>query len=90
MLPIEYSFYQSYAWNKFVEEYYSAHKRRFKRLEYILVKADGEPVAIMPLRVTTFPKKKVEMTSWRTAGICNVVSPCNDDANADVMEALAQ
>lgn len=90
MLPIEYSFYQSYRWNKFVEGYYTTHKRRFKHLEYIVAKADGVPVAIMPLRVTTFPKKKVEMTSWRTAGICNVVSPWNDEANADVMDSLVE
>lgn len=88
MLPIEYSFYQTYPWNKFVDDYYTVHKRMFKRLEYILVRADGVPKAIMPLRVTMFPKKKVEMTSWRTAGICNVVSPVNNEVNADVMEAL--
>ncbi len=88
MPPIEYSFYQTYPWNKFVDDYYIVHRRMFKRLEYILVRADGLPKAIMPLRVTMFPKKKVEMTSWRTAGICNVVSPANNEENTDVMEAL--
>lgn len=76
--PIEYSFYQSYAWNEFVEEYYKQHSSRFKRLDYILMKVDGEPKAILPLRVTLFPKRKIEMTSWRTAGICNAVTPYNE------------
>jgi len=88
--PIEYSFYQSYPWNEFVEEYYGTHKRRFKRLEYILMKVDGTPMAIMPLQVTTFPKRKVEMTSWRTAGICNVVSPWNEAGHEPVFKALAE
>lgn len=86
--PIEYSFYQSYAWNEFVEEYYKQHSSRFKRLDYILMKVDGEPKAILPLRVTLFPKRKIEMTSWRTAGICNVVSPWNVAGHEDVFKSL--
>lgn len=90
ILPIEYSFYQSYPWNEFVEEYYRCHSSRFKRLEYILVREDNIPKAIMPLQISVFPKRRVEMTSWRTAGICNVVSPWNDAENGHLFERLAE
>lgn len=89
LAPIYYTFYQTYTWNRFVEEYYTCHKRYFKRLEYLLVRREGVPVAIMPLRVTTFPNKKIEMTSWRTAGVCNVVTPyLFDEEMPEIMEAL--
>ncbi|MCM1075854.1 MAG: GNAT family N-acetyltransferase [Bacteroides sp.] len=87
---LNYSFYQTYVWNEFVERYYAGMasvRYGLKRIEYILVRQDGEPVAILPLMVSKFGGK-VEMTSWRTSGINNVVSPFNDEKHSDVFSAL--
>lgn len=87
---INYTFYQSFRWNEFVERYYSQRltvKLGFKHIEYILVKQSDRPVAILPIMVS---RTKVEMTSWRTSGINNVVSPFNDKAHASIFEALVK
>lgn len=72
--PMAYSFYQTYEWNEYVDDYYRTKGWSWslvKRIEYFLVRVDGIPQAILPLLVTVFPKKKVEMTSWKTAGVNN-------------------
>lgn len=90
MPAIDYTFYQSFRWNEFVERFYSrkrAVRLGLKHIEYILVRNGGKPVAILPLMVYKY-SGKVEMTSWRTSGINNVVSPFNDDSHAGVFKAL--
>ncbi len=92
MNRMEYSFYQTYPWNEFVERHYSrklSAKTGITRIEYILVKQDDKAVAIMPLRINRL-SKRVEMTSWRTAGINNVVSPLCGDAHRNIFETLAR
>ena len=90
MPKIDYTFYQTYRWNEFVERYNSpkaAVRLGLKHIEYILAKQDGKPVAIMPLMVSS---GKVEMTSWRTSGVNNVVSPWHGVAEKEeVFIALA-
>lgn len=89
---LNYSFYQSLRWNEFVEKHYAGKRgvrMGLKRIEYILMRRGGRPLAIMPLMVYPLGRK-VEMTSWRTSGINNVVSPWNDEAHRQEMEALAR
>ena len=86
---IEYTFYQTFRWNEFVERYYSSQpavRLGLKHIEYILVRKDGKAMAILPLMV--YKSSKVEMTSWRTSGINNVVSVYNNERHADVFKAL--
>ena len=86
---IEYTFYQTFRWNEFVERYYSSQpavRLGLKHIEYILVRKDGKAMAILPLMV--YKSGKVEMTSWRTSGINNVVSVYNNERHADVFKAL--
>lgn len=59
--PIEYSFYQSFAWNEFVERYYDRKGflwHRAKEIEYITLRADGKIKIILPILITRFPQKK--------------------------------
>lgn len=89
MPRIEYTFYQTFRWNEFVERYYSRQpsvRLGLKHIEYILVRNDGNPVAILPLMV--YRSGKVEMTSWRTSGINNVVSVYNNERHAGIFKAL--
>lgn len=88
---MEYTFYQTFPWNEFVERFYqkrSAVKHGLKRIEYVVMKSGGKTVAILPLMVSRLPKK-VEMTAWRVAGVNNVSSPYNDEAHAEMFKALA-
>lgn len=88
---INYTFYQSYRWNEFVENFYSGKisvRLGLKHIDYILVRQDGEPVAILPLMVYKY-SRKLEMTSWRTSGINNIVSPYNDESHLAAFEALS-
>lgn len=94
--PVDYSFYQTYHWNEFVDDYYAskgAMQRMTKRLEYVTVRQRGLVVAILPLLVTTFPKKKVEFVSWKTSGINNASSLLNllpeEDCDREVFSELA-
>ena len=83
---IEYTFYQTFRWNEFVERYYSSQpavRLGLKHIEYILVRKDGKAMAILPLMV--YKSGKVEMTSWRTSGINNVVSVYNNERHADCL-----
>lgn len=72
--PIDYSFYQTWEWNSAVDAYYRKQRPLFKHVDYLVMSRDGETIGILPLLVTAFPKKKVEFTSWKTAGINNVSS----------------
>ena len=88
MPRINYTFYQTYRWNEFVEHYFvgtSAVRFGLKHIEYILMKADGEPFAIVPLMVYA---GKVEFTSWRTSGVNNAVAPWQGDDKMLLFEAL--
>ncbi len=94
---VDYSFYQTYHWNEFVDAYYAAKgplRRMTKRLEYLVVRQTGLAAVILPLLVTTFPKKKVEFVSWKTSGINNVSSLLNllpeDECSRAVFDELAR
>lgn len=78
--PMDYSFYQTYVWNAFVDSYYRAKGalwHRLKRVEYVTVRRGGEIQIILPLLVTLFPARKVEFVSWKTSGINNASSLLN-------------
>ena len=78
--PVDYSYYQTYDWNEFVDGYYRSKGtlwRRMKRVEYLTVRQDGELKVILPMLVTLFPSKKVEPVSWKTSGINNASSLLN-------------
>lgn len=77
MPPLYYSFYQTYTWNSFAARFHAAHRSLFKHIEFILMRKNGLPVAIVPLTVKEFPKKKVEFISWKTSGTNNAASLVN-------------
>lgn len=93
--PMDYSFYQSYAWNDFIErECYRGSYLLFrrKRLDYLVAFDKEKPVAIMPLIVSG--SGKVEFTSWKTAGLNNAVmipeAEKNPEACSKILEFMRQ
>ncbi len=79
--PVDYTFYQTYGWNAFVEAHFRASSqlaRAGRRIEYILVSRDGAPLAILPLKVRSFPLR-IEFPSWKTSGVNNICCPRASD-----------
>lgn len=73
-LPVEYTFYQTFEWNEFVQRHTAASRSGrlgLKRIEYITAyDGEGNLLAVLPVMVNRL-KHTVEMTAWRTAGVNN-------------------
>ncbi|MCH5178030.1 MAG: hypothetical protein J1F25_08395, partial [Prevotellaceae bacterium] len=83
---MEYSFYQTYTWNCFL---YENCRSWHKKLEYMVVYADGKVESIVPL-VLKPAKKEVRIISGRIAGILNVVCPYRDEQAQRAMDVVVQ
>ncbi len=86
---IDYSFYQTYLWNEFAERYmYSKFNQFVKRkyYEYVVIYDGDNAVAILPLIIS---KKKlmIEFSSWRVAGINNIVFKPGIDNKREISNA---
>lgn len=79
--PVDYTFYQTFGWNAFVEAHFRASTpllRAGKRIEYILVRSGAELLAILPLKVRSYPMR-IEFPSWKTSGVNNICCPRASD-----------
>ena len=71
---MEYSFYQTYVWNKFIKD---SHRFSFKRSEYVVAMADGKAELIVPLLINPIKKHmKISTGRSRIAGIININIAC--------------
>ncbi len=69
-----YTFYQTYVWNKFVEQQYCnsiVYRLGIKKIEYIVAHYNGTPVAVLPVLISRIGKK-IEFVSWKIAGTNNM------------------
>lgn len=81
---IDYSFYQTLEWNRFLAEAYRGSKVR--RLDYIVVSDDRATVAIVPLLANRL-SKKIEIVTGKIAGIINAACPYGGARADEAMKA---
>ncbi len=85
---MEYSFYQTYVWNKFIKD---SHRFSFKRSEYVVAMSDGKVELIVPLLTNPIKKHlKISTGRGRIAGIINIVCPRHDEYGHSVALAAIQ
>lgn len=92
----QYSFYQTYEWNKFLDRHQSGFMFNvsLKRKDYIVLSIDGIPFVIVPLLIRR-TSRKITLISGKIAGILNTVSPYVNSPEANyvfdkVVEYLRQ
>ena len=80
---MDYTFYQTYAWNSFL---YETYNHLFIPIEYVVVSVLGEVKLILPLLIDRL-NKRLRVLTGRISGICNVVCPYKDTMAKELIQA---
>lgn len=80
---IDYSFYQTYNWNRFV---FKTYNHKLIHTEYVVASISGKVMLIMPLMIDSF-NKRLRIISGKISGICNVACPYKGVVAKELMQA---